>query len=507
MPAACLMIQGTASGVGKSLLTAAFCRLFARAGYRVAPFKAQNMSLNAAVTADGGEIGRAQAAQAEAAGVEPSVDMNPILLKPEGDDRSQLVVRGRAVARVSWREYRARHAELAPVIAESLARLRARSDVVVIEGAGSPAEINLRGADLANMHVARLAGAPVLLVGDIDRGGVFAALVGTLALLAPDDRARVAGVIVNRLRGEGSILAPGLDELRARTGVPVLGVVPWIAERLMPAEDSLDLDEMPAAAGAALVDVAVVRLPRIANFDDFEWLAAEPGVRVRWVSMPAALDGADLIVLPGSKSVAADLAWLRERGLADAIVATARAGRPVLGVCGGYQMLGRAVRDPHGVESPVAEAPGLDLLPVETTLVPVKTTRRVRARVTAADSPFAAARGEVTEAYEIHAGVTHPLGADVARPFAIVERGGGPAGDPEGAVAGSVTGTYLHGVLSGGAVRRALLGWLAARARRAAHPEWGSAMPRRARWDRLADIVAAAVDVGAVGKLLGRPLA
>jgi len=506
MPAACLMIQGTASGVGKSLLVAAFCRLFARAGHRVAPFKAQNMSLNAAVTAGGGEIGRAQAAQAEAAGVEPSVDMNPILLKPEGDNRSQLVVRGRAAGRVSWREYRARQDELAPVVAESLARLRAAADVVVIEGAGSPAEINLRDADLVNMHVARLAGAPVLLVGDIDRGGVFAALVGTLALLAPDDRARVAGVIINRLRGDASILAPGLDELRARTGVPVLGVVPWIAERLMPAEDSLDLDEMEVAGGAALVDVAIVRLPRIANFDDFEWLAAEPGVRVRWVSVPGALAEADLIVLPGSKNVVADLAWLRARGLADAIVAAAAAGRPVLGVCGGYQMLGRTLRDPDGVESSVAEAPGLDLLPVETTFAPVKTTERVRARVTAAAGPFAGARGEETSAYEIHAGVTRLLAAGVARPFAVVERGGAPAAELDGAVAGSVTGTYLHGVLSGSAVRRALLEWLAARAGRAAHPGWGSAAPHLARWDRLADIVAGAVDLAAVAKLVGRTL-
>jgi dethiobiotin synthetase len=235
------MLQGTSSGVGKSLLATAFCRIFARAGLRVAPFKAQNMSLNAAVTADGGEIGRAQAAQAEAAGVEATVEMNPILLKPETDDRSQLVVRGRAIARVSFGEYRARQAELAPIVAECLARLRATHDVVVIEGAGSPAEINLRDADLVNMHVARLAEAPVLLVGDIDRGGVFGALVGTLALLPPADRARVAGLIINRLRGDAEILRPGLAELQALTGVPVLGVVPWIAERLVPSEDSLDL--------------------------------------------------------------------------------------------------------------------------------------------------------------------------------------------------------------------------------------------------------------------------
>ena len=500
------MLQGTSSGVGKSLLAAAFCRIFARAGLRVAPFKAQNMSLNAAVTADGGEIGRAQAAQAEAAGVEATVDMNPILLKPERDDRSQLVVRGRAIDRVSFTEYRGRQAALAPLVAESLARLRAAHDVVVIEGAGSPAEINLRDADLVNMHVARLADAPVLLVGDIDRGGVFAALVGTLALLAPEDRARVAGLIVNRLRGDASILAPGLEELQARAGVPVLGVVPWIGERLMPAEDSMDLDEMPAGEGSALVDVAVVRLPRIANFDDFEWLAGEPGVRVRWVTAPSGLVDSDLVVLPGSKSVVADLAWLHERGLARAILAAASAGRPVLGVCGGYQMLGRTVRDPHGVESSVAEAAGLDLLPLETTFAPAKTTRRVRARVTAAWGPLAAARDVIVDAYEIHAGVTRLRVPDVARPFAIVERGGAPADDLDGAVAGAVAGTYLHGVLASGPLRRALLGWLAARAGRGSHAAWGSAAPRLARWDRLADIVANALDLKAVGGLVGRAL-
>ncbi len=505
-PAACLMIQGTSSGVGKSLLAAALCRLFARAGHRVAPFKAQNMSLNAAVTADGGEIGRAQAAQAEAAGVEPSVDMNPILLKPEGDDRSQLVVRGRAIGSVRWREYTARQAELAPIVAESLARVRAAADVVVIEGAGSPAEINLRDADLVNMHVARLADAPVLLVGDIDRGGVFAALVGTLALLPPADRARVAGLIINRLRGDASVLTPGLDELRARTGVPVLGVVPWIAERLMPAEDSLDLDEPSATDGPAIVDVAVARLPRIANFDDFEWLAAEPGVRVRWITTPRMLADADLIVLPGSKSVVADLAWLRERGLASAIVSAASSGRVVLGVCGGYQMLGRVVRDPDGVESAMAEAPGLDLLPVETTFAREKTTERVRARVLPTAGPFAGAAGATAEAYEIHAGLTRLIAPATAQPFAIVERGGVPAADLDGAIAGSVCGTYLHGVLADPSVRRALLDRLAARAGRTPHPGWGSAAPRLARWDRLADIVGGALDVVTIGKLVGRPL-
>jgi len=501
------MLQGTSSGVGKSLLAAALCRIFMRAGLRVAPFKAQNMSLNAAVTADGGEIGRAQAAQAEVAGVEATVDMNPILLKPESDDRSQLIVRGRAIDRVSFGEYRARQAALAPLVAESLARLRAAYDVVVIEGAGSPAEINLRDADLVNMHVARLAEAPVLLVGDIDRGGVFAALVGTLALLAPADRARVVGLIVNRLRGDHAILGPGLDELHALTGVPVLGVVPWIHERLVPSEDSLDLTPV-AGDDAPVVDVAVVRLPRLANFDDFEWLAAEPGVRVRWVTGAADLGGADLIVLPGSKSTVADLAWLRARGLAEAIVAAAGAGRPILGVCGGYQMLGRTLRDPNGVESSIASAPGLGLLAVETVFVADKTTVRVRVQPTGVTGPFEHAAGILADAYEIHAGTTRLLDAGVARPFAVVARGGSPANELDGATdaTGTVTGTYLHGIFASGAARRALLGWLAERAGRAPRPEWGAGGARSDRWDRLADIVAGAVDLKAVGRLAGIPL-
>jgi adenosylcobyric acid synthase len=501
------MLQGTSSGVGKSLLATAFCRLFARAGYRVAPFKAQNMSLNAAVTLDGGEIGRAQATQAEAAGVEATVDMNPILLKPERDDCSQLVVRGRAVGRVTFAQYRARQAELAPIVAASLARLRADHDVVVIEGAGSPAEINLRDADLVNMAIARLADAPVLLVGDIDRGGVFAALVGTLALLAPEDRRRVAGLIINRLRGDAGVLASGLEELRALTGVPVLGVVPWIRERLVPAEDSLDLDEAGAPDDARCeIDVAVVRLPRIANFDDFEWLAVEPGVGVRWVRTAAAVAAADLVVLPGSKSTLADLAWLAERGLGEAIITRARAGGAVLGVCGGYQMLGRALHDPHAVDSPVPSGPGLGLLPVETSFALRKTTVRVKVRALGGAGPFAAARDSVGEAYEIHAGVTRPLSDEGAPLFAIVERAGASADDVDGAALGSVAGTYLHGLFATGAFRRALLAWLAARAGRAPRAEWGTTPPPVARWDRLADLVGAAIDLEAVGRLVDRPL-
>ena len=498
--APCLMVQGTASGVGKSLLAAAFCRIFARAGYRVAPFKSQNMALNAAVTLDGGEIGRAQAAQAAAAGIEPTVDMNPILLKPEPGDRSQVVVRGRAVTSATWREYQRMQPELLPIVAESLARLRRAWDLVIIEGAGSPAEINLRDSDIVNMRVARMADAPVLLVGDIDRGGVFAALLGTLALLDPADRARVGGLIVNRFRGDETILTPGLAELGARSGVPVLGVVPCLEARLVPSEDSLDLDEPSRWGAPGALDVAVVRLPLISNFDDFEPLAAEPGVVVRFVRDVEGIRGADVIVLPGSKGTVSDLQWLFATGLAQAIRRAAADGRPIVGVCGGYQMLGETVHDPDRVESGALSRRALGLLPVATTFAPDKTTVRVRARVTERSGPFSGAAGSEVIAYEIHAGRTT---ARSPIPFTIVERNGGAVHDTDGAVsaAGNVVGTYLHGLFANDSLRRALLAFLAARKGMAADPRWGT--PVGDRYEHLADAVARAVDIAAVAKLVG----
>jgi adenosylcobyric acid synthase len=496
------MVQGTASGAGKSLIVTVLCRLFARAGYRVAPFKAQNMSLNAAVTADGGEIGRAQATQAEACGVESTVDMNPILMKPESDTHAQLVVRGHARGTVNWAEYVNLRPELFPVVAGSLASLRRTHDVVVIEGAGSPAEINLRDADLVNMSVARLAAAPVVLVGDIDRGGVFASLVGTLALLEPDDRARVGGLVINKLRGDPRVLASGLVELSGRTGVPVLGVVPWLAEPLLPAEDSLDLDMPSGRTEPDSLAIRVVRLPRIANFDDFEPFAGEPGVDVRFVRTPAALDDADLIVLPGSKSTASDLQWLRQRGLADAIVSAAAEHRPVLGLCGGYQMLGRVLRDPGGVESTEREVPGLSLLPIATTFMPNKTTMRVRARVARAAGLLADASGVDLAAYEIHAG-TSEVTSVAPRPFRVVRRGDVTVEESEGAMdtEGLVIGTYLHGLFTNHALRRALLIALARRRGREPDPRWGSASPHSERYDRLADAVGSALDLARIAGL------
>ena len=500
------MVQGTASAVGKSVIATALCRLFARAGYRVAPFKSQNMALNSSVTVNGGEIGRAQAAQAEAAGVEPTVDMNPILLKPESDARSQVVVLGRPLASATFREYARMKPWLLDLVRESLERLRRAHDVVIVEGAGSPAEINLYEGDIANMRIARLADAAVLLVGDIDRGGVFAAFVGTLALLPEEDRARIAGFVVNKLRGDVRLLVPGLDELTARTGVPVLGVVPYIAESLVPAEDSLNLEELERGNGAAVLEVAVARLPRIANFDDFEPLAREPGVRVRLVSRPEQIADAALIVLPGSKNTAEDLGWLRECGLADAVAAAAAAGRPILGVCGGYQMLGVALHDPDAIESSAATTAGLGLLPVVTRLERDKTTVRVRGRVATDAGPFALAAGPEIAASEIHVGRSDVRSA--RRPFQILARRDREADEPEGALndAGNVVGTYLHGLFANDGLRGALLRGAAARAGVAADPRWGTTSSAAARYDRLGDVVAAACDLGAIGKLVGLDL-
>jgi len=498
--ASCLMIQGTASGVGKSVLTAGLCRLLARAGYRVAPFKSQNMALNAAVTPDGREIGRAQAVQAEAAGLEPSVDMNPILLKPEGDNRSQVVVAGVPRAVVDFKAYERLRAELFPVVEASLDRLRRGHEIVVIEGAGSPAEINLADGEIVNMRIARLAQAPVVLAGDIDRGGVFAAFVGTLALLDPEDREHIEAFIINKFRGDRSLLTSGLEMLTKRTGRPVLGVVPWLEDIAIAAEDSLDLDRRPARP-AADIDVAVVRLPTIANFDDFEPLADEPRVAVRFVRRPAELAGADLVILPGSKSTIADLAWLRRTGLAEAIIARAAEGRPVLGICGGYQMLGRAVRDPLGVESAAGEAAGLGLLETVTTFAADKTTVRVRARVAASTALFAAACGAEISAYEIHMGSTETR--EPRQPFTVTARGAATVEEADGATnaSGNVVGTYLHGLFANDVLRRAVLDHLAGGKGLEPDARWGR--PRGAdRYDRLADVVGGAIDLGFLARLL-----
>ena len=383
-PGRVVMLQGTASHAGKTVLAAALCRIYARRGYRVAPFKAQNMALNSFVTADGGEMGRAQVYQARAAGLEPLVDMNPVLLKPSSGATSQVVVMGEPVGHMSVGSYQAFQAEVWPVVTSAFERMRGSHDVVIIEGAGSSAEVNLHGHDIVNMRIALHARSPVLLVGDIDLGGVFASLLGHVELFTPEERELVAGFVINKFRGDASQLDSGIEILRKRTGVPTLGVVPMLEGWSGDEEDSVALNagRRPSKPDAPL-RIAVVRLPFISNSTDVDALNAEPDVDVRFVSSPAELDGVAAVVLPGTKSTIADLAWLRERGLAEAVRAAAAAGTPVIGVCGGYQMLGRRILDPERVESAAGAVDGLGLLDVETTFAARKRTVRAGASCSA----------------------------------------------------------------------------------------------------------------------------
>ncbi|WP_349361347.1 cobyric acid synthase [Stappia sp.] len=451
------MIQGTGSNVGKSLIVAGLCRLFANRGLRVRPFKPQNMSNNAAVTADGGEIGRAQAVQALGARVPLSVHINPVLLKPETDVGAQVIVQGRRAGTLRARAYGSRKAELLPKVLESFERVGADADLVLVEGAGSPAEINLRAGDIANMGFAEAADLPVVLCGDIDRGGVIASVVGTHTILPEDERARIKAFFINRFRGDVSLFDDGMREIAARTGWAPLGVVPWFADaRKLPAEDALDL---ASGTGDGPVRIAVPVISRIANFDDLDPLRMEPGVSLTLVSPGDALPGdADLVLLPGSKSTVGDLAFFRAQGWDIDLAAHVRRGGRVLGICGGYQMLGRTISDPQGIEGPAGTVEGLGLLDVETVLTPDKRLVEVTGRHVASGAPLAG--------YEIHIGRTG--GADTHRPFARISSGDEGTHDDgthdDGAVAanGRIAGTYLHGVFTDDRFRAAFLDGLGA---------------------------------------------
>lgn len=441
MPA--LMLQGTGSNVGKSMLVAGLCRAARRRGLSVAPFKPQNMSNNAAVTSDGGEIGRAQALQALASGLTPHTDMNPVLLKPETDVGSQVVVQGRRVATVKAREYARLKPKLLEAVLESFGHLRDAHDLVLVEGAGSPAEVNLRRGDIANMGFARAADVPVVLAGDIDRGGVIAQIVGTQAVIDAQDAALIRGFLINRFRGDPSLFDDGYALIAERTGWPGFGVVPWFADAWrLPAEDALDIDAPKRKAG---LHVVCLKLSRIANFDDLDPLAQEPGVRLTMLQPGRALPAdADVVILPGSKSTRGDLAFLRVHGWDVDLAAHRRRGGRILGICGGYQMLGRSVADPDGIEGPPGEAAGLGLLDVDTVMTGDKRLTETSAVHAASNAPF---RG-----YEIHIGRTE--GPDRARPFAVVD------GAAEGAVSkdGAIAGSYLHGMFRDDGFRAA---WLA----------------------------------------------
>ena len=437
-----LMIQGAGSNVGKSMLVAGLCRAAVRRGLTVAPFKPQNMSNNAAVTVDGGEIGRAQALQAMACGLAPITDMNPVLLKPESDVGAQVIVQGKRLVTVKAREYAGLKPQLMGAVLDSFNRLKAAHDLVIVEGAGSPAEVNLRSGDIANMGFARAAVVPVVLVGDIDRGGVIAQIVGTQAVLDPEDAAMVAGFLINKFRGDPQLFDDGYRLIAARTGWRGFGVLPWFADAgKLPAEDALDL---PRGGGAGGFKVACLTPSRIANFDDLDPLRMEPGVSLTMVAAGQAVPGdTDLVIIPGSKSTRGDLAFLRAQGWDVDIAAHVRRGGHVLGICGGYQMLGRVVRDPEGIEGAAGETVGLGLLDVETVMSPDKRLTRTQA--------IHAATGAAMEGYEIHIGRTD--GPDRARPFALV------GGQAEGAMSadGRIVGSYLHGMFAKDGFRAAWL--------------------------------------------------
>lgn len=475
-----LLVAGTTSDAGKSTVVAGLCRLLARKGIRVAPFKAQNMSNNSAVTVEGGEIGRAQAMQARAAGLEPSVRFNPVLLKPGGDRTSQLVVMGQVVGTVAAGDYFHHRAMLAKVVNDQLDSLRSEFDVVICEGAGSPAEINLRATDLANMGLARAANLPVIVVGDIDRGGVLAHFFGTVAVLEPDDQRLIAGFVVNKFRGDPALLAPGLDQLERLSGRPTYGVVPYDDGLWLDAEDSLSVQShrivgIPEQArGTDTLRVAAIRLPRISNSTDVEALACEPGVVVRWVADVADLADADVVVLPGSKATVSDLAWLRERGLADGVLAHAASGRAVVGICGGFQMLCRTVDDP--VESRLGRVDGLGLLDADIVFATDKTLKHW-------ETPL---RG-----YEIHHGQVARTSED---PWLDV-----------GIRRGAVYGTHWHGLFDNDDVRRRWLTDAAAAADRRGFvvaDDVDVTGRRDAQLDAMADLLAEHLDLDAVTDLL-----
>ncbi len=492
-----LMLQGTGSDVGKSVLVAGLCRVLRQEGVRVAPFKPQNMALNSFITPEGGEMGRAQVVQAEAAGVEPHVDMNPVLLKPTTDVGAQVILQGRVHGNMKAREYHGFKREARRVVLESFGRLARRFDAILVEGAGSPAEINLRDNDIANMGFALEVGCPVLLVGDIDKGGVFASLVGTLELIAPEERDLVRGFVINKFRGDPSLLEPAFREITGRTGKPFLGVVPYFRDIFIQEEDGIHRAEVEARSAGGTVRIAVVVPNRISNFTDFDPFLTEEGVRLDFVWPGERLGRADAVILPGSKNTVDDLDALWRSGLADEVLENHRRGAWVVGVCGGYQMLGRWVRDPQGVESLRGEARGLGLLDAETVMEPDKVTAQSEARVR--EGALAWYRpGEPLRGYEIHMGRT-TLGPG-ARPLMMIRRRGEDEWHPDGAVSpdGRVLGTYLHGLFDNDDFRRAFLGLF----RRGEGSPVSFARRKEEGYDRLADLLRRSLDMDRIRRIL-----
>ena len=499
MPAMTLMIQGTASSVGKSITVAALCRIFRQDGFKVAPFKAQNMALNSFVTREGGEIGRAQAVQAEAAGIEPSIYMNPVLLKPEAEDKSQVIILGKVAKRLEASQYYDYTSYLLQIIENSLNRLCSTYDIVVIEGAGSPAEINLKEREIVNMRVARMAGSPVFLVGDIDRGGVFASIVGTLQLLTKKERTLIRGIIINKFRGDFELLKPGLDMLEKRCGKPVLGVIPYFRDINIAQEDSVYLDERQTDTTNGDMQVAVIRLPHISNYDDFDPLE-EQGCIVRYITRPSELNSPDMIILPGTKSTIADLTYLHQQGLAQAIIQQAESGTPLIGICGGYQMLGRNIDDPYKVESKEGSIAGLGLLDNETTFSQDKTTTQIKAEVIADSGLLSGLKGIEITGYEIHMGQTR--GQNYMPAFKISETPEGKTSYFDGAVDnnGRIFGTYIHGIFHNADFTQALLKSL--RQIRGLSAKATTPINRQENYDKLADLIRQNLDMSKIYKII-----
>lgn len=498
MSAKSIMIQGTMSGAGKSLLCTALCRIFAREGYRVAPFKSQNMALNSCVTGDGLEMGRAQAVQAAAANVRPDVRMNPILLKPCTDTGSQVIVNGKVLTQLGAKEYYQYKKQLIPAVKEAYDSLAAENDLIVIEGAGSPAEINLRDNDFVNMGLAQMVNAPVLLAGDIDRGGVFAQLVGTVDLLEPEENEHIKGFVINKFRGDPSILDPGLVMLEDKTHIPVLGVIPYL---------DIDIDDEDSLAPRlqnehnGVLDVAVVRFPRISNFTDFAPLEAHPQFGVRYVEKPGEIGSPDLVILPGTKSTISDLIWLRESGMEAKVLQLHARGVPILGICGGYQMLGKSLSDPYGTEGG-GTVRGLGLLPLETVFQKEKHLAEETAVIEGCDFLSGALNGAAVQGYEIHTGETEAA-TDASRPESRISA---QTGTRWGSSL-STFGTYFHGLFDTGEVTERLATALSTRKGLSyktevpmSHQEY-----ENHQFDILADAVQSALDMTALRNIIGLP--
>jgi len=502
--AARLMIQGTSSSVGKSVLAAAFCRIFYQEGYQISPFKAQNMALNSFVTATGGEMGRAQVVQAQAAGVDPEVRMNPILLKPSGPTGSQVVIMGQSQGNVTALRYHGEYQRMTwPFVKDALHGLLDEYEIVIIEGAGSPAEVNLKSNDIVNMRVAMEANSPVLLVADIDRGGALAAVVGTLELVEPEEREMIKGIIFNKFRGELALLQPALDFIEERTGIPVVGVVPYFKIRI-PDEDSVALDEVdekPSVSLSERLDIAVVRFPYISNFTDFDALQDETDVSVRYVTEARNLGKPDLVILPGSKNTLADLRFLHESDLGEQIQKLCEQDVPLIGICGGYQMMGRSVMDPLHTESALEEMIGLGILPMVTEFYPQKHTVQSKGTILTDQGFFTACTGETVVGYEIHMGRS-TMDEGQSPLFNLTSNG---ISYPDGLLAGNAYGTYLHGIFDNDGLRTALLVWLWQRRDRVRPVEatLSQAALRESAFNELADLVRQNCDIDRIRMIMG----